>query len=167
MTLGLLTCLSEERPAKTIARDTPQDQEGLVTAWMETVLASPSIMSDLWSDGNQHGQDGLFGKMSLTSWRHGIPVDFSALPQTLPRSGILLPGECLTSDTLGHPISQDKDCSWSDIVTQDAPQQYYLSRKALNGIARRKRQPRLFSRRGGEWLLMTERRAFWTKAAQG
>lgn len=157
-----LTFLSEELPAKTTASDTQQGRDAQATEWMGRVLASHSLSLELWNDTSR---DGLSGRMFRMFWRHGIPVDFSALPQTLPSAGIISPGECLISESLGHPISHAHACSWSDIVIRDAPQRYYLSRKALDGIAKRDRKPRLFSLQEAEWLSMTERHAFWTTTA--
>lgn len=155
---------AEEPPAKTTASGIPQGavRPGLV--WMETVLASPSLSPELWSASRQIGSS---GKMFRMSYRHGIPADFSALPQTLPKAGIMSHGECWISETLGSPTSLAPVCSWSDIVIQDAPRRFYLSRTALAGIARRDRKPRLFSQREGEWLSMIERHAFWTRMGQG
>lgn len=158
-----LTFLSAEPPVKTTASGTAQGREKLATAWMALVLASPFVSPELWSGTSR---DGLSGKMFRMFWRHGIPADFSGLPQTLPNSGILLPGECLISDGLGRPTSRARACSWLDIATHDVPQRYYLSRKALEGIARRDRKPRLFSLQEGEWLSMIERHAFWMSAAR-
>lgn len=158
-----LTFLSEAPPAKTTVSVIQPEPGGRVTDWMARVLASPFLSPGLWSDTSR---DGSSGRMFQTFWRHGIPVDFSGLPQTLPNSGILLPGECLISDGLGRATSHASACSWLDIVTQDAPQRYYLSRKALAGIAKRDRKPRLFSLREGAWLSMIERHVFWTRAAQ-
>ena len=158
-----LTFLSAEHPVKTTASGTAQGRGKLVTAWMGRVLASPFLSPELWSGTSR---DGLYGKMFRMFWRHGIPADFSGLPQTLPNSGILLPGECLISDGLGRPTSRARACSWLDIATHDVPQRYYLSRKALEGIARRDRKPRLFSLQEGEWLSMIERHAFWMSAAR-
>jgi hypothetical protein len=153
----------EEHLAKTSASDTLPVLATRGTVWMENVLASPFLSSGLWNDTNQNG---LFGRMFRMSWRHGIPVDFSALPQTLPNSGIMSPGECWISDGLGRVTSPAHVFSWSEIVTQDAPQRYYLSQKALAGIAKRDRKPRLFSQQEGAWLSTTERHAFWMNAAQ-
>jgi hypothetical protein len=130
MTSEQLIFWSEEHRARITARDMPQDQEGMATDWMARVLALPLIMSDLHKDADHVG---LSGKMSRMYYHHGTHADFSDLPQALPKSGILLHGECWTSNILGNQTSQDKDYSWSDIVTQDAPHRYYLSRKALKG----------------------------------
>ena len=151
-----------EPPAKTTALDTRQEQSAQGTDWMVRVLASPLLLPELWSDTSRLGS---CGRMFRMSWRPGIPADFSALPQTLSNSGIMSPGECWISDGLGHPTSLARACSWLGIVIQDAPQQYYLSQKALLGISRRDRKPRLFSLRQGEWLSMTERHASWMSAA--
>jgi hypothetical protein len=156
--MNQLTFFAEEPPAKTLALET---RTGL--GWMDQVRLSPSVTSDLWNDTSPVGSS---GKMFRMRWGVGIPRDFSALPQTLPSSGILLPGECLISDGLGNPTSPARGCSWSDIVTLDAPQRYYLSPKALAGIAKRDRKPRLFSPQAGEWLSMIERHAFWTETGR-
>ena len=158
-----LTFLSEEPHARITASDILPGRDARVTGWMARVLASPSLSPDLWSGSSLNGSS---GRMFQTFWRHGIPADFSGLPPTLPKSGIMSHGECLISDGLGHPISRGRACSWSDIATQDAPQQYYLSRKALAGIAKRERKPRLFSPQMGEWLSTIERHVFWTDAAR-
>ena len=153
---------AEEHHAKMPASDTLPGQVMPAKDWMAAVLASPFPTLASPQDTSRHG---LFGRMSQISWRHGIPADFSGLPATLPNSGIMSPGECLISDTLGNPTSPDRACGWSDIVTHDAPPRYYLSQRALTGIARRDRKPRLFSPLEGEWLSMTERHAFWTSMA--
>lgn len=161
--MNQLTLFAAERPAKTIASDILPDRAKRGAGWMARVLSSPFLSPELWNDTSQIGS---FGKMFRTSWRQGIPADFSGLPQTLPNSGIMSPGECLISDGLGSVTSHARACSWSDIVTLGAPQRYYLSLKALSGIAKRDRKPRLFSPQQGEWLSMTERHVFWTNAAR-
>ena len=154
---------AEEHPAKTRASDTQPGPGAPGTAWMARVLASRFLSPELWADLNRNGSS---GKMFQMSWRHGIPADFSALPQTLPNSGIMSPGVCWISDGLGNPTSHARACSWSEIAMNDAPPRYYLSQRALEGIARRARKPRLFSLRAGAWLSTIERHAFWTKAAR-
>lgn len=154
---------SEEHLAKTTASDTRQGPGTRGKEWMEAVLVSHFPSSELPSHTHQSGS---YGKMFRMSCRLGIPADFSALPQTLPNSGIMSHGVCWISDTLGSPTSPVPVCGWSDIATQDAPQRFFLSRKALKGIAGRDRKPRLFSLQLGEWLSMTERHAFWTEAGQ-
>lgn len=153
---------AEEPLVKTTASDTRLEQRASGAGWMESALGSPSLSPELWIGSSRSGS---FGRMFRTYWRHGIPADFSGLPQTLPSAGIMSPGECLISEDLGHPISRARVCSWSEIVIRDAPQRYYLSRKALLGIARRDRKPRLFSLQEGAWLSMTARHVFWTTTA--
>lgn len=153
---------AEEPPVRTTASDMRQDQAGRATDWTELVLASPSLSPELWSSSSRSGSS---GRMFRTYWRHGIPADFYGLPRTLPNAGIMSPGECLISENLGHPINRARVCSWSEIVIRDAPQRYYLSRKALLGVSKRDRKPRLFSPHEGGWLSMTARHAFWTSTA--
>ena len=162
--MQMLMSFAAEPRAKTAASDILPGPGGQVTDWMATVLGLPLPSPE--SPGNIP-LTGSFGRMCRTFWARGIPVDFSGLPLTLLKSGMLLPGECWISDTLGNPTSRAPGFGWSEIVQiQGAPLRFCLSRKAVVGIAKRKRKPRLFSPQEGAWLSMTERRAFWTRAAQ-
>ena len=157
--MNQLTFLSEEPPVKTTVLDTQPGQALQATAWMVGVLASP-----LLSQNSQTGLalNGLFGKMCRMSYRGGIPAAFCGSSPTLRSSGIFAHGGCWTNEISAPPTNLAHVCSWSEIVqTLDDPQQFYLSRRALAGIARRDRKPRLFSPQEGEWLSMTERHAFW------
>lgn len=137
---------AEELPVRTPASDTQQALATPDLDWMARVLASPSPSPESWSGT---GPVGSSGRMLRMSFQPGTPEASSASPRALSHAGIMSPGECWTSAGSGPPISHERASSWSDIVTLDAPQRYYLSPRALAGIANRKRKPRLFSPRGG------------------
>lgn len=158
-----LTFLSEEHRVRISASDMQPDQGLRGREWMEAVLRSPSDLSILSSGSPQAG---LFGKMSPMPYQHGIPEGWVGSSPALGTSGIHALGGFWTRKTSAPMTSPDPVLSWSDIVTQDAPPRYFLSRRAIAGIARRERKPRLFSPQEGAWLSTTERHAFWIEAAR-
>ncbi len=160
----MLSMFSLEEPrVRTTASDMLPEPSEPVTEWMARVLDLPSTLPELPVDMSLSG---LFGKMSPIPYRHGIPVGFCGSSPSLGTQGIFVPGALLTGAALDCPTSRGNALSWSEIVaTGDVPQRYYLSQKALQGIAKRSRRPPLFSLQEGEWLSMTERHAYWMSTA--
>jgi hypothetical protein len=158
-----LTLLLRGHPAKTTPSDTPQALEKPGKGSTEQdPLSHGSLLTSLieatrgfWS-----------GRMSQTSFLKGTRQVSCALSISLQSAGMGMLGGYWTGDITELPINRDPEYSWSLIVAESEPQRkYYLSPKALNGIAKRKRQPPLFSPEKGVWLSMTERRAFWAALA--
>lgn len=111
--------------------------------------------------------DGSSGKTSKTFSLHDMRAGSLALSRGLPTAGMAAPGASSITVFSARQTNLARDFTWSDIVVTCLPhERYFLSSKALSGIARRKRKPRLFSPQEGAWLSMTERHAFWTGAVR-
>ena len=152
----------EERHAKTSVSDIQPVQSEQEMGLTERDRRSPFVLS---ASPENTDPASYFGKTCRRFFQKGTRQDFSDLQDSLPSAGIISHGECWMGDISACAISHDLDFSWSDILVPEPPQKFYLSIKAIMGIAKRKRMSRLFSRQEGAWLSMTERRAFWRQTA--
>ena len=129
-----VTCSAEEPLARGSARpDCEVD-------WMIRVLHSPSLSSVLQQFAERNGSCGRTFQDVFQPTEDGTSGSSS---KRWAKSGIASHGECWTHSTCEHatthePFPNDASvCSLSDIITQGAEPQYYLTPKACAGILRR------------------------------
>ena len=129
-----VTCSVEELPVKGSAwPDCEVD-------WMIRVLRSPSLSSVLRQFAEQSGSSGRMFQGVFPPTEDGTSGSSS---KRWAKSGIASHGECWTHNTCEHAATQEpfhndgSVSSLSDIITQGAEPQYYLTPRACAGILRR------------------------------